>query len=149
MLENKLPYLLFYNQSRQVGRGVALVESIYIGCYQRATHLCSISCLKLIFFTVVGLEEPLSSFLEGTQYTFSKWMNEWMNEWMTGGSRVRIPLLPPRRGLGQALHLQLPTALRRVNSDTVSIAVVGRASGSAFWNAVRRAIQIDKYNTLQ
>ena len=30
--------------------------------------------------------------------------------------------------LGQVLHLQLPVALRRVNSDTVSIAVVGIAS---------------------
>src|SRR6218665_4003318 len=42
------------------------------GCYQRTTHLCSTSCLKLIFFTVVGLEEPLSSFLEGALYKFSK-----------------------------------------------------------------------------
>src|SRR6218665_2226697 len=31
----------------------------------------------------------------------------------------------PRRDLGQVLHLHLPVALRRVNSDTVSIAVVG------------------------
>src|SRR6218665_3936283 len=31
-------------------------------------RLCSTSCLKLIFFTVVGLEAPLSSFLEGTLY---------------------------------------------------------------------------------
>ena len=30
--------------------------------------------------------------------------------------------------LGQVLHLQLPVALRRVNSDTVSIAVVVSAS---------------------
>ena len=29
--------------------------------------------------------------------------------------------------IGQVLHLQLPVALRRVNSDTVSIAVVGSA----------------------
>jgi len=29
------------------------------------------------------------------------------------------------RDLGQVLHLQLPVSLRRVNSDTVSIAVVG------------------------
>jgi len=28
----------------------------------------------------------------------------------------------------QVLHLQLPVALRRVNSDTVSVAVVGSAS---------------------
>src|SRR6218665_3582325 len=35
------------------------------GCCQRATRLCSTNCLKLIFFTVVGLEAPLSSFLEG------------------------------------------------------------------------------------
>src|SRR6218665_607739 len=35
------------------------------GCYQRATRLCSTNCLKLIFFTMVGLEAPLSSFLEG------------------------------------------------------------------------------------
>ena len=32
------------------------------------------------------------------------------------------------RDLGQVLHLQLPAALRRVNSDTVSIAVVGNVS---------------------
>jgi len=30
--------------------------------------------------------------------------------------------------LEQVLHLQLPVALRLANSDTVSIAVVGRAS---------------------
>ena len=29
---------------------------------------------------------------------------------------------------GQVLHLQLPVALRRVNSDTVPVAVVGSAS---------------------
>jgi len=32
------------------------------------------------------------------------------------------------RDLGQVLPLQLPVALQRVNSDTVSIAVVGSAS---------------------
>ena len=48
------------------------------GYYQRATHLCSTNCLKLIFFTVVGLEAPLSSFFEAL-YKFSKWMNEWMS----------------------------------------------------------------------
>src|SRR6218665_1492234 len=32
----------------------------------------STSCLKLIFFTVVGLEAPLSSFLEGAVYKFYK-----------------------------------------------------------------------------
>ena len=31
----------------------------------------------------------------------------------TGGSWVRIPLLPPRRDLGQVLNSQLPVALRR------------------------------------
>src|SRR6218665_867563 len=31
------------------------------------------------------------------------------------------------RDLGHVLHLQLPEAIRRVNSDTVSIAVVGKA----------------------
>src|SRR6218665_502577 len=36
------------------------------------TRLCSTRCLKLIFFTVVGLEAPLSSFLEGALYKFSK-----------------------------------------------------------------------------
>ena len=30
--------------------------------------------------------------------------------------------------LGHVLHLQLPVSLRRVNSDTVSIVVVGSAS---------------------
>src|SRR6218665_1600326 len=39
----------------------------------------------------------------------------------TGGSWVRIPLYPPRRDLGQVLNLQLPVALRHVNSYTVSI----------------------------
>ena len=38
------------------------------------------------------------------------------------------PIEPPCRDLGQVLHLQLPVALRRVNPDTVSIAVVRRAS---------------------
>ena len=46
----------------------------------------------------------------------------------TEGSRVRIPLLPSRRDLGQVLHLQLPAAHQHVNSDTMSIAVVGSAS---------------------
>ena len=43
----------------------------------------------------------------------------------TGGSWVRIPLLQPRKYLGQVLRLQLPEMLRRVNYDTVYIAVVG------------------------
>ena len=38
-----------------------------------------------------------------------------------GGLQVRIPLQPPCRDLGQVLHSQLPVALRRVNSDTVSM----------------------------
>jgi len=42
--------------------------------------------------------------------------------------------------------LQLPVALRRVNSDTVSIAVVGSASERV---AVRSAIEMDRYNTIQ
>jgi len=37
---------------------------------QRATRLCSTSCLKLVFFIVVGLEARLSSFLEGALYKF-------------------------------------------------------------------------------
>src|SRR6218665_472811 len=37
------------------------------------------------------------------------------------GSKVRIPLVPPRRDVGKVLHLQLPIALRRVNSNTVSM----------------------------
>ena len=41
-----------------------------------------------------------------------------------------------------------PVALRRVNSDTVSIAVVGSASESAS-QAVGSAIEMDKYNTIQ
>ena len=35
-------------------------------------------------------------------------------------------IYPQRRDLEQVLHLQLPEALRRVNSDTVSIAVYSR-----------------------
>ncbi len=51
--------------------------------------------------------------------------------------------------LGQVLHLQLPVALRRENTDTMSIAVVGSAS-ERFMHAVRSAIEIDKYkNTIQ
>ena len=46
----------------------------------------------------------------------------------TGRSRIQIPLQLPCRCLGQVLHLQLPVALRQVNSDTVSIAVVGSVS---------------------
>ena len=38
---------------------------------------CSTSCLKLIFFTVVGLEAPPSRFLERALYKFSKWMKKW------------------------------------------------------------------------
>ena len=34
------------------------------------------------------------------------------------------PALAPRRYFGQVIHLQLPVALRQVNSDTVSIVVV-------------------------
>src|SRR6218665_2338142 len=55
----------------------------------------------------------------------------------TGRSWVRIPLYSHHaRDLGQVLHLQLPVVLRRVNSDTGSIAVVGSAS------------EMDKYNTI-
>ena len=47
----------------------------------------------------------------------------------------------PRTDLGQVLYLQLPVALRRVNSDTVSIAVIGSASeGLMLWE------EIDKYS---
>ena len=57
----------------------------------------------------------------------------WWRIWLrrrrsTGGSWVRIPLQPPCRDLGQVLYLKLPVALRRVSSNTVSIAVVGSAS---------------------
>src|SRR6218665_3621471 len=38
------------------------------------------------------------------------------------------PALSTTQDLGEFFKLQLPVALRRVNSDTVSIAVVGRAS---------------------
>src|SRR6218665_147443 len=41
-----------------------------IPLYQRATRLCFTSCLKLIFFTVVGLGASLSSFLEGRYINF-------------------------------------------------------------------------------
>ena len=51
------------------------------------------------------------------------------------------------RDLGQVLNLQLPVALRRVNTDTVSIAVVGSASERLI--AVRSAIEMDKCNTIQ
>src|SRR6218665_3625783 len=43
--------------------------------YQRATCLCFTNCLKLILFTMVGLGEPQSRFLEETLYKFSKRMN--------------------------------------------------------------------------
>ena len=46
-------------------------------------------------------------------------------DWRVMGSNLA---LPTKWGLGQALHLQLPVALRHVNSDTVSTAVVGSAS---------------------
>ena|SRR6218665_101502 len=60
------------------------------------------------------------------------------------GSRVRIPLKPPRRDLGQVLHLQLPVALRRVNSDTVSLAVIGSTCES-----FEKRIEMDKHKTIQ
>jgi len=41
-------------------------------------------------------------------------------------SVVLIPLYSPRKDLEQGFHL--PVALRRVNSDTVPIVVVGSAS---------------------
>ena len=62
------------------------------------------------------------------------------------GSRVRSPRCSPGRDLGQVLHLQLPVALRRVNSGTVSIAVVGSASESLM-HAVRSAMGC--LNTIQ
>jgi len=53
---------------------VASVSGIHFphrfDCYERATRLCSISCLKLIFFTVFGLGAPLSRFLEGHYINF-------------------------------------------------------------------------------
>ena len=42
-----------------------------------------------------------------------------------GGSWVRIPLYPPCRDRGQVLH---SIAFRRVNTETVTIVVVGSAS---------------------
>src|SRR6218665_1954505 len=53
----------------------------------------------------------------------------------------RTLLYPLCRDLGQVLHLELPLSLLRVNSDTVSIAVVGNASE-------RSGIKMDKYNTI-
>ena len=51
------------------------------------------------------------------------------------------------RDLGQVLHLQLPVALRRVKSDTVSSAVVGSASERLMlYEALLKWI---KYNTIQ
>ena len=41
---------------------------------------------------------------------------------------VRVPLLPPRRDLGQVLHSQLAVAFQHVNTDTMSTAVVGSSS---------------------
>ena len=41
------------------------------------------------------------------------------------GSHVRIPLQPLLRDIGQVLHSQLPEALGRVNSDTVSTLYLG------------------------
>jgi len=53
----------------------------------------------------------------------------WLSQCLsTEGSQARIALQPTRRDLGQVLHLELPVALRRVNSDTVSNDVVGIAS---------------------
>jgi|SRR6218665_1838627 len=44
---------------------------------------------------------------------------------------LRYESINGRPSLGQVLHLQLPVALRRINSDTVSIAVVGSSSESS------------------
>ena len=44
------------------------------------------------------------------------------------GRRLEFHSCRHARDLGQVLHLQLPVAIRRVNSDTMSIAVVGSAS---------------------
>jgi len=54
------------------------------------------------------------------QYTHELTWAWWLNckFW---GSQVLVPLQPPRRDLGKALHSQLSVALRRVNSDTVSL----------------------------
>ena len=46
-------------------------------------------------------------------------------DWRVMGSN---PAKPPRRDLGKVLHLQLPIALRHVNSNTVPIAGVGSTS---------------------
>ena len=62
---------------------------------------------------------------------------------MTGGSWVRIPLYPTLRGFGKVIHLQLPVALRRVNSDTVSIVVVGSASERLVLSGV--VVSIERY----
>ena len=44
-----------------------------------------------------------------------------------GGSNSALAAMPGTLR-GKVLHLQLPVALRHVNSDIVSIAVVGNAS---------------------
>ena len=46
------------------------------------------------------------------------------NRRVVGSNSALAAMLEP----GQVLHLQLPVPLRRVNSDTVSITVVGSAS---------------------
>jgi len=60
----------------------------------------------------------------------------------SGVSRGRYPNMD----LGQVLHLQLFVAIRRVNYDTVSIAMIGRASERLI--AVRSPVEMDTYNTI-
>src|SRR6218665_1686136 len=56
--------------------------------------------------------------------------------------------VPFDRDLWQVLHLQLPVALRRVNSNTVSISVVGSASERLVpREALKKWIYTIQYNT--
>src|SRR6218665_951264 len=48
------------------------------------------------------------------------------SQWRTKGRGFEFRSSRHARDLGQVLHLQLPVAHRRINSDTVSIAVVTR-----------------------
>src|SRR6218665_1245561 len=108
--------------------------------------LCLCLCLCLSFSlesAAVSVDNSLLWFTPSRKNLLSNisFCGAW---WRIGRVEAfRIRLYPPRRNIGQVLHLQLPVAPRRVNSDTVSIAVVWSAS------AVRSTLEMDENNTLQ
>src|SRR6218665_2694067 len=92
------------------------------------THTCRYACISVCVYLHSHMHADMHINTQVCTHTYMPVGR--------GGALVEsMPFRPEGRGfessssrdIGQVLHLQLPVSLRRVNSDTVSFAVVGNA----------------------